>query len=130
MPVRPAANITILIVDDTAQILRLAQRTLERLGYTVYTADSGESALELLDENPEIAPDVVVTDLHMPGLSGTEFIQALMGRRESGTRFIITSGDAGLQEIAGAITGGLISTLAKPYSLAQLNNAIRTALGG
>lgn len=59
----------VLVVDDIADNLVLLQTVLESEGYLVETAQSGKAALDKLDE---IAPDIVLLDIMMPGLNGYE----------------------------------------------------------
>jgi len=59
----------ILVVDDEAQITRVLRRGLESAGYQVRTADDGRSGLENFRS---WLPDLVITDLSMPGLDGLE----------------------------------------------------------
>jgi CheY-like chemotaxis protein len=60
---------TILFVDDEATILKLRRLVFESIGYSVFTADSGEEALEVLRAHPV---DAVVLDYQMPGMDGEE----------------------------------------------------------
>jgi CheY-like chemotaxis protein len=69
----PAAS-TVLVVDDEPHVLSVAARSLERSGFHVLRASDGRSALEMLDGHGP--PDLVLTDLMMPGMGGIE-----LGRR-------------------------------------------------
>ena len=62
---------TILCVDDDPSLLRLIQTFLELDGYMVITENDSMAALRLATTSPEI--DAIVTDFHMPGLSGDKF---------------------------------------------------------
>lgn len=68
---------TILIVDDSEQTLLLLRIMLERVGYKVQTANNGADALARLNE---MTPDLIVTDLMMPGMDGVELTRAIRGR--------------------------------------------------
>jgi CheY-like chemotaxis protein len=68
---------TILVVDDEPAIQDLVSVLLEDAGYTVYTAPDGLAAVEAVARE---SPDLVVTDLYMPGLDGVGLIARL--RRE------------------------------------------------
>jgi len=57
----------ILVVDDEGAIRYSISKTLQRVGYQVHTAASGEEALEMMQRQEY---DVVLTDIRMPGLSG------------------------------------------------------------
>jgi DNA-binding response OmpR family regulator len=65
----------ILAVDDNAYTLRIVQHTLERAGYQVMTAVSGQDALQLINRHG--IPHLAVVDLHMPIMSGFEFCHAV-----------------------------------------------------
>lgn len=64
----------VLIVDDMQSQLQLISNYLERAGYTVTTAESGAAALEKVKQH---RPDIVVTDLVMPELTGLELCREL-----------------------------------------------------
>jgi len=112
---------TILYVDDEDLLLNMAQAVLSAYGYNVLTASSGPKALELLEVNPpEI--DLVVTDMVMPQMSGTEFIEQLQVRlpgvpilRTSG--FVRTGGDDDIE-----------TYLQKPYNSQTLLRRIKHLL--
>ncbi len=66
---------TILVVDDSLTDRRLASLTLERaLDCTILDAESGEAALEQIEE---LEPDLVLTDLQMPGLTGLDLVERI-----------------------------------------------------
>jgi CheY-like chemotaxis protein len=64
----------ILIVDDEPHVSLLLKQFLERAGYSVVTALNGEQALTLLAEQ---VPDVLITDVQMPKMSGIELCEAI-----------------------------------------------------
>ena len=73
---------SILIVDDEKNIRRTVRIVLEGEGYSVEEAGSGEEALARL---PDIAPDVVLLDVQLPGISGHEVLESLRrGRAPAG----------------------------------------------
>jgi DNA-binding response OmpR family regulator len=65
----------IMVVDDNAYALRIAQHTLEQAGYTVSTAISGAEGLKLI--NRYGLPHLAIVDLHMPEMSGFEFCRQI-----------------------------------------------------
>jgi len=67
-------RIRLLVVDDEQSIRKLCMTVGEALGYTCMEADSGESALALLEEQPA---HMVLTDLVMPNMSGLEFLEKI-----------------------------------------------------
>ena len=68
------AHGTVLVVDDDQLILASVAAALETAGFRVWTCDSGEAALELAGR---VHPDVVVTDLRMPGMDGLVLLDRL-----------------------------------------------------
>ncbi len=69
-----------LVVDDSMLIRHTVCRFLEERGYTVESASNGEEALPIV---ARIRPDIIVTDLQMPRMSGTELISALKANPET-----------------------------------------------
>jgi CheY-like chemotaxis protein len=68
---------TVLVVDDEPLVLRIAARALEELGYRVFTAADGQSAVQTFGAN---RVDAVVLDLVMPVMDGFEFLEELQHR--------------------------------------------------
>jgi chemosensory pili system protein ChpA (sensor histidine kinase/response regulator) len=68
----------IIIVDDEATVIRILRRALEQAGYQVETARNGLEALEAIARQD---PDVLVTDIEMPRMTGQELCQALHQQR-------------------------------------------------
>jgi two-component system, cell cycle sensor histidine kinase and response regulator CckA len=71
----PPTGSTVLVVDDEPHVLSVAARSLERAGFHVLRASDGRSALELVDGHGP--PDLVLTDLMMPGMGGVELARRL-----------------------------------------------------
>ncbi|MDP6491777.1 MAG: response regulator, partial [Kiritimatiellia bacterium] len=67
---------SILIVDDEKNTREGLERALRR-EYRVATAESGDTALELMAEDP---PDILLTDLRMPGMDGLTLVQRALAR--------------------------------------------------
>lgn len=109
----------VLIVDDDLDILEMVRVYLNDHGYLVSTAPSASDALRQISLDP---PDVLVLDLMMPGMSGTELMLRL---RDMGLHLptIIISGDAEApRRLRGHSTAGLLT---KPFALSELLNRIR-----
>ena len=65
----------ILIVDDDPAILRLVKDKLDHAGFQVFTATSGQHALDVIDRRG--LPHLAIVDINMPGMDGFEFCQAV-----------------------------------------------------
>jgi len=71
---------TLLLVDDDVDLLRLLQRRLERDGYDVIAAEGSRAALHALQRS---LPDLAIVDILMPEMDGFEFLEALGARAEA-----------------------------------------------
>ncbi len=116
----------VLVVDDEALALQVAVRMLERIGFSVLTANDGASALDIFRRQAaEIR--LVLLDLTMPGLGGAEVL-AELSRISPDVRVLLTSGyDEGevLDRVAGLDAARF---LRKPYRLTDLTAKIRAML--
>ena len=88
--VRLHGNETILVVDDEAPIRKLIVTSLEQFGYRCVDASSGEEALKLMETSSQ-SPDVLLTDVIMPDMSGKELADAFLEEHPS-TKTIFMSG--------------------------------------
>jgi CheY-like chemotaxis protein len=109
----------VLVVDDQPAVLELAQVLLDRLGYRVETASDGSEALRKFETT---AFDLVITDLYMPGMTGSELAQELRKLKPSLPVILIT-GSRG-----GAHLPGFAAVLNKPFSAAALGRVVAKAL--
>ena len=96
-PATDPARERVLIVDDEKNIRRTVRMVLEGEGYTVEEASSGEEALARI---AEIAADVVLLDVQLPGMSGLETIERIskLKNLESAPTIIMISGHATLAD--------------------------------
>lgn len=74
---RASLPFRLLVVDDESSIREVTSAMLAEQGYEVLTAEDGQQALELL---PQFRPDLVITDLRMPRLSGFELLEIMRER--------------------------------------------------
>ncbi len=117
---------TILLVEDEDAVRMFASRALAGRGYEVLEADSGETALEVM-ENYEGDIDLVLSDVVMPEMDGPTMLRE-MRKRGVKTRFIFISGyaeEAFEKNLEGEED---FAFLAKPFSLKQLTGAVKDAL--
>ncbi len=114
---------TILMVDDEADFLELAGRTLNRAKYTVIRALNGKEALELYEKH-RTAIRLVILDLLMPGMSGKQCLEALR-KFDPNVRVLIASGALNSEIEADLKVIGARGLIAKPFDTAKLHEEIR-----
>jgi two-component system, cell cycle sensor histidine kinase and response regulator CckA len=119
---------TILIVDDEADILDIAQSTLDQFGYTVLTARNGEEAVETYSRQGNQI-DLVILDLGMPGMGGEKCLRELLRINPSVT-VLIASGYAATQTVHNILEAGATGFMAKPYRLEDMLKKVRDLLDG
>jgi two-component system KDP operon response regulator KdpE len=105
----------VLVVDDDAQILRALRTSLRAHGYDVVVASDGQSALEAAASS---GADVVVLDLGLPDIDGTEVIRRL--RTWSEVPVIILSVRDSQEEKVGALDLGADDYVTKPFGIEEL----------
>ncbi|PTA48235.1 response regulator [Micromonospora sp. RP3T] len=110
----------ILVVDDEPQILRALRINLRARGYDVEVADTGAAALKAAAAHP---PDLVVLDLGLPDLDGTEVIRGLRGWTT--VPIIVLSGRAGSEDKVAALDAGADDYVTKPFGVDELLARIR-----
>jgi putative two-component system response regulator len=118
----------ILLVDDQEVNLVLLRRTLERAGYTRVQSTTDPTAVPGLFA--EDRPDLVVLDLHMPGMDGFELIERLAGMAggRTGVPFLVLTGDDSEVVKSRALERGARDFLTKPFSPTELLLRVRNLL--
>ncbi len=115
----------ILVVDDDVPILTLMRSVLREFGFDARVASTGEAALQAAREEK---PDLVLLDKNMPGMSGSQVIDAL--RSEGGLAnvpVLILSGEpVDAEQIARLGASGAVM---KPFDVADLIGRIRSHIG-
>lgn len=116
----------ILVADDKATSRELVRAILEQSGHTVYEASDG---IEALRNARELAPDLIILDLHMPALDGFGVLEEL--RRDP--RFVhvpivALTASAMQGDRERALSKGFTSYIAKPISLSELRGEIECLL--
>lgn len=119
----------ILLVDDDDSVRTVAAMALQMLGgYRVLALDSGQAAVR---EAAGFAPDVLVLDMSMPGMSGPETLEALRAQaplRSVPAIFLTARTQA--HEVAHLRSLGAAEVVAKPFDPAQLCERVRCVLAG
>jgi DNA-binding NtrC family response regulator len=109
---------TILAVDDEADMLDVISYNLQRVGHTVLKAQSGAAALEILDG---LVPDLIISDVMMPGMDGVEFCGHVRARQElSLTPFLFVTAKTQSEDKYRGLRAGADDYIAKPFDLADL----------
>lgn len=115
---------SILLVDDDPLQREVVSSLLQSLGYRVDTAISGEEALQKLGA---LSPDLILLDMIMPGIDGTETLQRILERRPE-QLVLLVSGYAQADRVEEARRLGAIAFLAKPLTREALAQAVHAAL--
>jgi DNA-binding NtrC family response regulator len=117
------ARTRVLIVDDERSILDTVQILLRGEGFDVTTTQNPREALERI---ADIAPDLVLTDIRMPGVTGLEVLAA-MREYDTEVPVILMTAQASLQSAMQAVNQGAFYYLQKPFSNAELVTLCRRA---
>ena len=114
----------ILVVDDERFITWSLKQHLEKEGYEVFTAESGEEGLEVFRTE---LPDIILLDIHLPGISGLETLEAIRKINKEVIVVIITAhGD--IETAVSAIKLGAYDFVEKPFDLNRISVLIKKAL--
>jgi two-component system KDP operon response regulator KdpE len=113
----------ILVVDDEPQITRVLRAALSAQGFDVRTANDPEEALLVFRD---WSPDLVITDLMMPGMSGVEVCRAI--RQHSSTPVLVLSVRDQERSKVEALDAGADDYVTKPFSIQELLARVRAHL--
>ena len=120
------AKARVLVADDEEALRRHLSRMLERLGYEPILAKNGREALELAERDP---PDLIITDLSMPEMTGHELLARLKtSAKTQHIPVIVVSGEGDSDSVVKCLEAGAEDHLAKPYEKVVLQARIRTSL--
>jgi DNA-binding NtrC family response regulator len=109
---------SILVVDDEADMLETISYNLERAGHRVTRASSAAAALQRLEE---ATPDLIVSDVMMPGMDGLEFCAAVRARPPTAlTPFLFVTGKGQPDDKCAGLRAGADDYVTKPFELADL----------
>ena len=115
----------ILVVEDDRHISRVITLWLKRNGYEVITAFDGSSALEMIRDG---APDLLVTDVNMPGMDGLELLEAARAESLLHHKAIVLTSRCDQHEIEARVDKLDALVHPKPFSPHHLMEAIESAL--
>ena len=116
---------TVLLVDDDPTQRRLMQAVLEREGFAVAQAESGEDALDRVAGG--VVPDVVILDLVMPGMGGIDALAAMRAQGLTAPVIVLTA-TGGVDTVVKAMQAGAQDFFVKPASPERIIVGVRNAL--
>jgi CheY-like chemotaxis protein len=119
---------TILVADDESHILHVVSLKLRNAGFKVLTARDGQEALEMAQQQ---RPDLLITDYHMPQLSGLELCQRLkQDQNTSNIPAIMLTARGYHLEPQDTEQSGILRMLSKPFSPRHLLTTVNEVLEG
>src|SRR5215469_7198103 len=114
------------LVDDDASIRWVLERALRNDGMAPRTFEAAEPALDALRRD---APDVLITDIRMPGASGLELLRRIREARPA-LPVIVMTAHSDLGSAVSAYEGGAFEYLPKPFDIDEAVALVRRAAGG
>ncbi len=129
-PSRPriaaSGNASVLIVEDNRDVREMTSMMLSELGFTVHTAENGESGIQAA---LAITPDVALVDIDLPDISGHEVASRLKGTpATSGIKLIAVTGYGQASDREKAREAGFDGHLTKPVPIEDVTSAIEQAI--
>lgn len=115
--------IKILVIDDEKPTLAMFRLFLKAYGYDVYIAEDGEKGLKIFNE---ISPEIVFTDLKMPGIDGLEVLEKIRNSNIKSEVIIIT-GHGDMEKAVKALDLSASDFINKPVERQALNSALARA---
>jgi len=119
---------TVLVVDDEPDVLRLIQSILTEDGYEVVAAKSADIAIQSFERMPR-RPDLVLTDVVMPGMSGPMLVDHLLTLQPN-LRVLFMSGYDERQVVQKYVIEKGFRLIPKPFTVKSLRSAVRAAING
>jgi len=119
----PSTRPTVLIVDDDADVLRLLQSILSEGGYEVIAAKNSDAAIKAFERRK---PDLLLTDVVMPGMSGPMLVDHLRGLAPD-LKVLFMSGYDDRHVVQRYVVDKGFQLIAKPFTVKSLRLAIHEA---
>lgn len=107
----------IFVLEDEPATRMLLEEMLKGAGYRVSSAEDGTRAYQMTRDDP---PDMVVSDLSVPGLDGLQLVQMIKRRKNAEIPVIIVSGHTEEKDVEEALKAGADAFLTKPVNHGQL----------
>ena len=113
---------TILVVDDDASVLKLVESILADAGYHIVGVNGADAAIKAFDKMPQ-CPDLLLTDVVMPGMSGPMLVDYLLARQPD-LKVLCMSGYDDRQVVQRYVVEKGFRLLPKPFSVKGLRSTI------
>lgn len=121
-------NGRVMVVDDEADVRKVAKMCLEKAGYQVIEAEDGEQAIrEIKQGDNPVMLDVIITDINMPKVNGLEAIQFFQ-QEWPHVPLIVMTGFPNLETAKELMKRGLVDYLVKPVDRGKLVEAVGNAM--
>ena len=117
---------TVLLIDDEEMIIQVAGEILEKIGYEVLSANSGKEAIDIYKGRSD-SIDLVVLDMIMPEMSGTEVFERLKDV-DPKVKVLLSSGYAMEGAARGLLKKGCRGFIQKPYNISELSKKVKVVL--
>lgn len=114
----------VVVADDTAALRLLLRRVLEMSGYRVEAYPDGQQAYEACQA---LKPELIVTDIHMPKLQGTELLRRIRAAGDA-TPVLVVSSYFDEASLAACLEHPGVATLTKPFTIGELTQAVESLL--
>lgn len=112
----------VVAVDDHEDTLGMLELLLGEIGWHVWTASTGEDALQIVERE---LPDLILSDLSMPDMDGFELIRAIRERTSRRIPAVAITGSSLPEDVELALAAGFDRHVTKPVSLPALLDAVR-----
>ena len=119
------AKIKVLFVDDEKSILVALRRLCSNTGWDIYTAESGDEGLAIIDEH---TIDLVVYDMRMPRMNGAEFLEQVVERSPSTVRILLTGYSEVTATLAAIDKGKIFCHCTKPWDNDEFKEILNQAI--
>ncbi|OGF16533.1 MAG: hypothetical protein A2W00_13265 [Candidatus Eisenbacteria bacterium RBG_16_71_46] len=114
----------VLVVDDEPSVVDVFREYLSAQGYELSVATSGEEAIRLL---PELRPDLILTDINLPGLSGLDLMRHAKSE-DAELVVIVVTGHASASSAIDALRQGAYDYITKPFDLDEVHQIVERGI--
>jgi len=119
------SKVKVLFVDDEKSILVALRRLCRNTGWDIYTAESGDEGLAIINEH---AIDLVVSDMRMPKMNGAEFLEQVVEQSPSTVRILLTGYSEVTATLAAIDKGKIFCHCTKPWDNDEFREILNEAI--